>query len=124
MLLFRSLHSIRGYIPHQSVSFSAIRRTMTAMNGDLNNTAAMRIQREIETDATYHGRSFAIPSSEDVSSIQEQYRPFLLDDATTENDWIAKLELNTTLKLVDSEILKKGKDRLKVLVLYGSLRER
>jgi arsenic resistance protein ArsH len=97
---------------------------MTAMNGDLNNTGAMRAQREIETDSTYHGRSFAIPSSQDVSSIQEQYRPFLLDDATTDSDWIAKLELNTALKLVDTEILKKGKERLKVLVLYGSLRER
>jgi arsenic resistance protein ArsH len=94
------------------------------MNGDLNNTGAMRIQKEIENDATYHSRSFAIaPSSEEIL-LREKYRPFLLDNDTTQSDWIAKLELNTTLKLVNAEILNKGDGRLRVLVLYGSLRER
>ncbi|CBY00878.1 similar to arsenical resistance protein ArsH [Plenodomus lingam JN3] len=52
------------------------------------------------------------------------YRPFLLDHTNAEDDWISQLELSTVLKMVDLNVLKRGEDRLKVLVLYGSLRER
>ena len=96
---------------------------MTEKSGDVN-TGAKRIRTEIENDAVYYGRSFAIPLSNDELILREKYRPFLLDDDTTKTDWIAKLELNTALKMVDIEMLKKGDERLRVLVLYGSLRER
>jgi arsenic resistance protein ArsH len=47
-----------------------------------------------------------------------------LDETISNNDWIAKLELSTALKMVEEEILAKGQDRLRVLVLYGSMRSR
>ncbi|KAF2744539.1 arsenate resistance ArsH [Sporormia fimetaria CBS 119925] len=96
----------------------------TTTNGDLNNTAAERTRTEIEIDPAYHRTSFAIPASEDDASIRETYRPFLLPDTHSNNDWISHLELSTTLKMVESQILKTSSDRLKVLVLYGSLRQR
>ena len=96
----------------------------TTTNGDLNNTAAARVQAKITTDPAYRNVSFAIPASQDDASVRRDYRPFLLDNAHSEQDWIARLELSTVLSLVDSQILKSGGERLKVLVLYGSMRKR
>lgn len=96
----------------------------TATNGDLNNTAAERARAEIATDPAYHSISLAIPAYEDEAQLRKTYRPFLLDDAHSDQDWVARLELSTTLKMVDSQILKNGGERLRVLVLYGSMRER
>jgi arsenic resistance protein ArsH len=94
------------------------------LNGDLNNTAAARVRVHIEGDEFYTGRSFAIPPTEDDLIVRRDYRPFLLDAAVESSDWIAWLELNSALQMVDTEIISKGKERLKVLVMYGSLRER
>lgn len=99
-------------------------RTTPLVNGDLNNTAAARVQIYIDGDESYTGRSFAIPATEDDAPIRREYRPFLLDEAVENSDWIAALELNSTLQMVDTEIISKGQERVKVLVLYGSLRER
>lgn len=96
----------------------------TATNGDLNNTAAERARTEIATDPAYHRTSLAIPACDDEASIRETYRTFLLDNAHSDQDWVARLELSTTLKMVDLQIIRTGGDRLKVLVLYGSMRER
>jgi arsenic resistance protein ArsH len=96
----------------------------TAMNGDLNNTAAERVRAEIVADSAYRRTSLAIPASEDDASIRKAYRPFLLDDIHSDRDWVAGLELSTILKMIDLQILKSGGERLKVLVLYGSMRER
>lgn len=93
-------------------------------NGDLNNTAAERVRAEITTDAAYRDRSFAIPFSQDEALIRKTYRPFLLDDAYSDQDWVARLELSTALKMVDLQVLRSGGDRLKVLVLHGSMRKR
>ncbi|KAK4447968.1 flavoprotein-like protein [Podospora aff. communis PSN243] len=92
--------------------------------GDLNNTAAARELLRSDLDPVYQFRSFAIPRSEDDVSVREKYRPFLLDETTSSSDWIAKLELATVAKMVDAELLAQGKDRLRILVLYGSLRTR
>jgi arsenic resistance protein ArsH len=96
----------------------------TATNGDLNNTAAERVRAKIATDPAYHRTSLAIPAYEDEAHLRKTYRPFLLDDAHSDRDWVARLELSTTLKMVDSQILKSGGERLRVLVIYGSMRER
>jgi arsenic resistance protein ArsH len=93
-------------------------------NGDLNNTAAERARIELAVDPAYSDRSWAISAAEDDPVVRESYRPFLLDDEVTRNDWVAKLELSTALKMVDAQVLGGGEDRLKVLVLYGSLRQR
>lgn len=93
-------------------------------NGDLNNTAAERARKALAIDTSYLRTSFAIPKAEDDADIRGKYRPFLLDDEVAEKDWIARLELCTVLKMVEEKILKGGEERLKVLVLYGSMRKR
>ena len=96
----------------------------TGQNGDLNNTAAERVRAEIAVDAAYHGLSLAIPASEDDVEIRKKYRPFLMDAEDAGQDWIAQLELSTALRMVDTQILKRGEDRLRVVVLHGSMRQR
>ncbi|KAF2125094.1 arsenate resistance ArsH [Dothidotthia symphoricarpi CBS 119687] len=98
--------------------------TTTMTNGDLNNTAAERVRTEITIDPTYHNRSLAIPASEDDPTIRKSYRPFILDDETTSSDWVSQVELSTALKMVEAQILNSGDERLKVLVLHGSMRSR
>lgn len=92
-------------------------------HGDLNNTHAARATTMLEVDPKYSNKSLAIETHEDEASIRERYRPYLLPTAK-EDDWVADLELATTLKMVESEILDKKQDRLRILVLYGSLRNR
>jgi arsenic resistance protein ArsH len=97
----------------------------TSLNGDLNNTAAERARAELIVDPTYRNISLAIPASEDEDVVRKSYRPFLLDDANQEQvDWVAQIELSTVLKMVDLQVLRKGDNRLKVLVLHGSMRKR
>jgi arsenic resistance protein ArsH len=97
---------------------------MVAPSGDLNNTAAERARIELAVDAAYHGVSLAIASSDDDTNIRKSYRPFLLDGEEEQNDWVAQLELSTALKMVQTQIVERGADRLRVVVLHGSLRQR
>ncbi|KAK4463557.1 flavoprotein-like protein [Cladorrhinum samala] len=90
--------------------------------GDLNNTAAAREHLLPVADPAYRFSSFSI--QDDDPAVRKQYRPFLLDDEISNSDWVMKLELATAAKMVETEILSQGKDRLRVLVLYGSLRSR
>ncbi|GKZ37425.1 hypothetical protein AbraIFM66950_008975 [Aspergillus brasiliensis] len=66
--------------------------------------------------------SLAIPESDDNADIRRKYRPFLLEDDAAE-DWVSNLELTTAMEMAAQE-LRKSNNRLKVLVLYGSLRRR
>lgn len=93
-------------------------------HGDLNNAHVMRAAAQLEVDPAYSRRSFAIETHEDEAAIRDKYRPFLLPPQFVADDWVAKLELSAALKLVESEILEKKQDRLRILVLYGSLRNR
>jgi arsenic resistance protein ArsH len=103
---------------------SATRKMASVTNGDLNNTAAERVRAELAVDPAYATLSFAIPSTQDEPSIRNSYRPFLLEDEKHDQDWVAQLELSTVLKLVDLQVLRNGGDRLRVLVLHGSMRKR
>ena len=96
----------------------------TSSHGDLNNTAAARPTVTIVPDLTDLKRTLAVPASEDATQIRNSYRPFLLSDEITNNDWIAKLELSTIMKMVEEDLRRSGGDRLKVLVLFGSMRRR
>ncbi|KAH7382276.1 flavoprotein-like protein [Pyrenochaeta sp. MPI-SDFR-AT-0127] len=96
----------------------------TVTNGDLNNTASERVRAHIKSDSAYGGVSHAILACQDEACVRKTYRPFLLDDANSDQDWVARLELSTALKMVDLHILKGNGDRLKVLVLHGSMRKR
>lgn len=92
--------------------------------GDLNNTSAARPSAVIAPDPTNSKPTLAIPLSEDDAQVRKAYRPFLLDDEITKNDWISKLELSTALNMVEEELKRSNGDRLKVLVLFGSMRRR
>ena len=65
----------------------------------------------------------AISEAKDDPEIRVKYRPFLLDAEVEAADWISQLELETAITMAE-ENLAKTKSRLKVLVLYGSLRKR
>ncbi|KID84990.1 arsenical resistance protein ArsH [Metarhizium guizhouense ARSEF 977] len=93
-------------------------------HGDLNNSHASRAAVELSVDPAYSHQSFAIQANEDDAVIRDRYRPFLLRDQLAADDWVAQLELSTGLKMVQTEILDKKLDRLRILVLYGSLRTR
>ena len=91
---------------------------------DLNNTAAARPAVMISPDFTNPTRTLAIPASKDDAHIRRAYRPFILNDQITKNDWIAKLELSIAMQMVEEELRRSNGDRLKVLVLFGSMRRR
>lgn len=67
-------------------------------------------------------RTLAISQDEDDPQIRKKYRTFILD-AEAENDWVNDLELDAVLDMADRD-LRERKKRLKVLVIYGSLRRR
>ena len=92
-------------------------------NGDLNNTSAVRDIDGIKVDLAYSHRSLALKEDEDDKTIRKKYRPFIPEPHVTLRDWISELELSTVIKLAEENIRESG-ERLKVLVLYGSLRER
>ncbi|RDW80150.1 arsenic resistance protein ArsH [Coleophoma cylindrospora] len=65
----------------------------------------------------------ALSRLEDEQENRSRYRPFLLESSIESRDWISKLELETTISMAEKD-LAVTKTRLKVLVLYGSLRKR
>ena len=115
-----AVHS-RSFVGSNCHSMPAI--TTPAVAGDLNNTSAMRLQVELEPDAAYFDQTLEISSSEDETEIRSKYRPFLHDAETTKHDWISKLELSTAMKMAEDD-LNRTKSRLKILMLYGSMRSR
>ncbi|KAJ6083914.1 hypothetical protein N7486_010714 [Penicillium sp. IBT 16267x] len=75
-----------------------------------------------QTDVTY--RSLALSSFEDDTDTRQKYRPFILDnDANANEDWVNNLDLTTALNMAEHD-LQNTKERLRILVLYGSLRRR
>ncbi|TQN68499.1 NADPH-dependent FMN reductase ArsH [Colletotrichum shisoi] len=94
-------------------------------HGDINNTNAARPAVEIQPDEAYLGRNHAIAAEDDDAETRARYRPFIpAADAPDSDDWVSSLELSTALALVDREVLSRGLPRLRILVLYGSLRAR
>jgi arsenic resistance protein ArsH len=65
----------------------------------------------------------AIAQEEDDAGIRSKYRPFLLGAEYEASDWVSSLELETVTSMVQDS-LAQDQARLKVLVLYGSLRKR
>jgi len=68
-------------------------------------------------------RSPAPLVSPEDAAINLKYRPFLLDEKIMKSDWISQLELKRVMDMAQDDLKKTGK-RLRILVLYGSLRER
>ncbi|KAK7955088.1 hypothetical protein PG988_015782 [Apiospora saccharicola] len=65
----------------------------------------------------------SISAEKDDAEIRTKYRPFLQHPEPGVADWIADLELDTATAMAREDLEKTG-SRLKVLVLYGSLRKR
>ncbi|KAL5338042.1 arsenate resistance ArsH [Aspergillus crustosus] len=83
---------------------------------------ASSVPAPISKETALH--TLEIPESEDDPSIRQKYRPFILPPSpSSEPDWIQGLELTTVLDLASKNLREKNQ-RLKVLVLYGSLRKR
>jgi arsenic resistance protein ArsH len=67
--------------------------------------------------------SLAISESKDDPEVRKNYRPFLLPEDVEAKDWISELELESVIRIAEKD-LASTQSRLKVLVLYGSLRQR
>lgn len=91
-------------------------------SGELNNVSAMRLTERPKTDLDFAYRSLAISVEDDDTKIHQRYRPFLLPNGSESSDWVSKLELATVTKIAYEDFERTG-SRLKVLVLYGSLRQ-
>lgn len=83
----------------------------------------MRETKQLPVDPHYAHHSLAISPEEDDQNLRSKYRPFLFDDALLQNDWISQLELSTVTKMAEDDLKLTG-ERIKVLVLTGSLRKR
>ena len=118
------ISSLRPLLAFNRVAHRMSSHIAMSGHGDLNNTHVMRAAAQLVVDPAYAHRSLAIPASEDDAAVRANYRPFLLPEEFTADDWIANVELSAALKMVESEILEKSQDRLRILVLYGSLRSR
>ncbi|RGP72360.1 arsenic resistance [Fusarium longipes] len=124
----------RTFLPSNLVSFCLQRRLFSRTNyrldikmnghGDLNNSHAMRTTIEFAADPALRHKSLAITRDQDDAAVRQQYRPFLHEGEMPSDDWVSELELSTAMKMVQTEIMDKGLDRLRILVLYGSLRSR
>ncbi|KAI6912700.1 arsenate resistance ArsH [Hortaea werneckii] len=96
----------------------------TNNRGDLNNNSVLRKPvQEFLPDPVWAHRSLAVPEKHDDGDVRAQYRPFLLTQDVANEDWISKLELSTAVRMASSEFERTG-ERLKILVLYGSMRGR
>jgi arsenical resistance protein ArsH len=91
--------------------------------GDLNNVSAMRATEKPIRDPEYAHRTLAIPVQSEDPDFRKRYRPFVSEDSAQNTDWVSRLELATVTKMAEEDIKKTGQ-RLRVLVLYGSLRKR
>lgn len=67
--------------------------------------------------------TLAISEHQDDVEIRNKYRPYLLPQDAISDDWVSALELDNVIQMARTDLNKTG-SRLKVLVLYGSLRKR
>merc|ERR1711939_1255201 len=104
---------------------NTVRMSSTTNNrGDLNNNSVLRKPvQEFLPDPAWAHRSLAVPEKHDDGDVRAQYRPFLLTQDVADEDWISKLELSTAVRMASAEFERTG-ERLKILVLYGSMRGR
>lgn len=121
--VFASQICIRPFRPMATPNGTRAASGIVTSTGDLNNVSAMRITKPVITKAEYAYRSLAIPVEEDDADVRKSHRPFILADNVTNTDWISQLELAKAAEMSHESMASTG-ERLKVLVLYGSLRSR
>lgn len=69
-------------------------------------------------------RTLAIPVNQDDLVVRQRYRPFLLHPDVEKQDWISQLDLGTVMDFAENDLRRTNGDRLRFLVLTGSLRVR
>jgi len=84
----------------------------------------MQINGLATSSARFDRPKLQLAKDQDDAVVRSKYRPFLLDERVAESDWISKLELDTVEKMVQADLHANNGERLRVLVLYGSLRAR
>lgn len=91
--------------------------------GSLNHTHIKRPLATMKAGVNLEHHSLAIKEIDEEPGIREKYRPFLLDKEDNKADWVDDLELDTVTTMAAENMQRSG-ERLKVLVVYGSLRQR
>ena len=95
-------------------------------NGDMENTNTAQKATNGIAHPTYTYPFLALAEHDDDPQIRKKYRPFLLDGLdgkTIDSDWVSELELDTAMEMAARDLERTG-ERLKVMVLFGSLRRR
>lgn len=103
------------------VRFSPYRYTTMTHPQPATTTTTTTPQANSDKTTTPQHPTLALPENEDDPDIRRKYRPFLLNEDPT-HDWVSSLELTTALQMASTSL--QTSPRLKVLVLYGSLRRR
>jgi len=85
----------------------------------LSSSLKLKISSRIKRYATMT----PVPVAEIGEELTRKYRPYLLPNEEGEKDWISEQELDT-VERISKENLQRGEGPLKILVLYGWLRER
>lgn len=124
----RSTVSQRLY-QHCRLSFKVVQKNNNIQCRSFNNMTVANyngLAAKLQSSAqVFDAKSeLQIPETHDDASTRHKYRPFLLDERVAKNDWISKLELDTVEDMVQSDLAATGGDRIRVLVLFGSLRSR
>ena len=78
----------------------------------------------LHTTSTARPGRLAISAQDDDAATRAAYRPFLTPELVAGCDWISKLELDAVEDMVAADLAATGGNRIKVLVLFGSLRAR
>jgi hypothetical protein len=97
--------------------------TVNAIRPFTTGLRAMKSNGTTPSPSRSDRRNLQITESQDDAAIRSKYRPFLLDERVAQSDWISKLELDSVEDMVQADLATNG-DRLRVLVIYGSLRAR
>lgn len=111
-MLYR--HSYRYPVVNLFRTCSPRMAAATLSQGDLHKA---------NVNGEHRRRSLAIPESDDDTDTRGQYRPFILDRKATVTDWVEDLELDRVTDIAAADFERTGQ-RLKILVLFGSLRQR
>lgn len=88
----------------------------------VHNKPPASVDMEMNSPPRTIPRTLAITSSEEDPDLRKHYRPFILPSDTTD-DWVDKLDLGTVMNMAENQV-QGSMERLKILVLYGSLRKR
>ena len=118
-----SCHLLRPTRVFRSCTAACKMAFAPSSQGGLNHTSVGRPFVTIEAGAELENRSLSIRECDDDPGIRERYRPFLLDKEDNKADWVDDLELGTVTTMAAENMQRTG-HRLKVLVLFGSLRQR